>query len=139
MSTPKPLPAIDHLSAPFWEGCQEGRLRLQTCTACRKPQFPPGPVCTHCGSPDSEWIDSSGRASVYSWIVVRHPIPVEVYADDVPYVVALVELEEGVRMPTNIVDCAPEAVSAGMPLEVCFRDVSETITLPQFRPLTANR
>jgi uncharacterized OB-fold protein len=66
--------------------------------------------------------------------VVRHPIPAEIYRNEVPYVVALVELEEGVRMPTNIVGCAPEAVTAGMDLEVCFCDVGDGIRLPQFRP-----
>jgi len=131
----KPLPVIDHLSAPYWEACREGRLSLQTCAACGKHRFPPGPVCPECGSTDSRWIDSSGRARVYSWIVVRHPIPADVYADDVPYVVALVDLEEGVRMPTNIVGCAPEAVTPDMRLEVCFRKVSDTISLPQFKPV----
>jgi uncharacterized OB-fold protein len=64
---------------------------------------------------------------------VRHPIPADIYADEVPYVVALIDLEEGVRMPTNIVDCVPEAVTAGMPVEVCFRTVGD-FRLPQFRP-----
>lgn len=135
MSGPKPMPVVDHLSAPYWDGCREGRLLVQTCAACAKPRFPPGPVCPACGSPEAEWIASSGRARVYSWIVVRHPIPAEVYADEVPYVVALVELEEGVRMPTNIVGCAPEAVTAGMELEATFRDIGEGLRLPQFRPI----
>ncbi len=134
MSASKPVPAIDHLSAPYWEGCREGRLLLQTCTACGTARFPPGPVCTACGSGEAKWIESSGRARVYSWIVVRHPIPAEVYAGDVPYVVALVELEEGVRMPTNIVACAPEAIKADMPLELCFREIAGGVQLPQFRP-----
>ena len=72
---------------------------------------------------------------MFSWIVVRHPIPAEVYASEVPYVVALVDLEEGVRMVTNIIGCAPEAVTAGMRLEVVYKDVNETVTLPQFRPV----
>lgn len=131
----KPKPVVDHLSQPFWEGCREARLLLQTCGACGTPRFPPGPMCRECGSDRSQWIPASGRGRVYSWIVVRHPIPAEIYASEVPYVVALVELDEGVRMPTNIVDCAPEAVTANMPVEVCFRDVGG-MRLPQFRPVT---
>jgi hypothetical protein len=80
--------------------------------SARTPRFPPGPQCLQCGCESSTGSNASGRARVYSWIVVRHPVPAPIYAGDVPYVVALVELEEGVRMPTNIVDCAPEAVAA---------------------------
>jgi uncharacterized OB-fold protein len=76
---------------------------------------------------------ASGRGRVYSWIVVRHPIPADIYASEVPYVVALIELEEGVRMPSNIVECPPGEVTDGMAVHVCFRDV-DGVRLPQFRP-----
>ena len=134
MDTPKPKPVVDHLSAPFWAGCRDDRLLVQTCSACGTARFPPGPMCQKCGSEASTWIEARGGARVYSWIVVRHPIPADIYADEVPYVVALVELDEGVRMPTNIVGCAPEAVTAGMAVEVCFRDGEDGLRLPQFRP-----
>ncbi len=137
MSLPKPVPAADHLTAPYWQGCLEGTLRLQLCNSCGKGRFPPGPVCPHCKAAGAEWVESSGRASVYSWIVVRHPIPAEVYGEDVPYVVALVDLD-GVRMPTNIVGCAPEDVYGGMEVELSFKRVSDTLNLPQFRPLSTN-
>jgi len=130
----KPKPVVDHLSQPFWQGCREDRLLIQKCEACGTPRFPPGPMCHACGSERSQWSQASGHGRVYSWIVVRHPIPAEIYANDVPYVVALIELDEGVRMPSNIVDCAPETVVAGMLVEVCFRDVGE-VRLPQFRPI----
>src|SRR5688572_22551207 len=136
MALAKPTPVVDHLSAPFWEGCREDQLLVQTCGECGTPRFPPGPMCPACGSEQSAWKPATGRGRVYSWIVVRHPIPAEIYASDVPYVVALIDLDEGVRMPTNIVDCAPEAVTAGMPVEVCFRTVGD-LRLPQFRPLVA--
>jgi uncharacterized OB-fold protein len=71
---------------------------------------------------------------VFSWIVVVHPIPREIYADEVPYVVALIDLEEGARMASNIVGCAPGDVTAGMPVEVVFEKLTEEITLPKFRP-----
>jgi uncharacterized OB-fold protein len=81
-------------------------------------------------------IVSTGRAKVYSWIVVRHPIPADVYGSEVPYVVALVQLAEGPRMPTNIVGCSPEEVHADMPLELVFKDVTDTVSLPQYRPVS---
>ena len=133
----RPLPVVDHLSKPFWDGCREHRLPLKSCNACGKAHFPPGPICTQCRSADLTWVEAGGCGTVYSWIVVRHPIPSEIYEAEVPYVVALVDLAEGVRMPTNIVGCAPEDVRAGMPVELLFRDLPEGVSLPQFRPLPA--
>ncbi len=134
MSYMKPLPAPDPESAPFWEACRAHRLTIAHCLDCGQVRFPPTSFCSHCQSPRHDWIEASGKATVFSWIVVRHPVPKDVYAGDVPYIVALVTLEEGVRMPTNIVDCVPEAVTAGMALTVAFRDVTPEISLPVFRP-----
>ncbi len=131
----KPMPVPDADSRPFWEGCREHRLRIERCAECHTARFPPVGLCPHCGSKHSQWMTASGRGTVFSWIVVRHPVPKDIYAAEVPYVVALVELEEGVRMPTNIVGCAPEAIRAGMTVEVVFHDVSAEITLPRFRPI----
>jgi uncharacterized OB-fold protein len=130
----KPMPVPDADSRPFWEGCREHRLKIERCADCKTARFPPARLCPHCRSSRSEWITASGRGTVFSWIVVRHPVPKDIYAGEVPYVVALVELEEGVRMPTNVVGCAPEAIRAGMPVEVVFEEVSAEITLPRFRP-----
>lgn len=135
MGYPKPLPVIDHLSAPFWEACRNHELRLQCCDGCGQRRFPAGPICHRCGSKDSTWTLTEGRARVYSWIVVRHPIPADVYDDEVPYVVALVEFADGVRMPTNITGCDPETVVGGMEVVVTFEDIDENITLPKFAPV----
>jgi uncharacterized OB-fold protein len=133
MSQPKPRPALDPDSAPYWEACREHRLIVQRCGQCGKTRFPPGPTCPGCGATDHDWIASSGRGRVFSWIVVRHPVPAEVYAGDVPYVVALIELEEGVRLVSNVIGCVPEDVRANMPVTVVFDDVGE-VPLPKFRP-----
>ncbi len=130
----KPIPSLDFDSGPFWEACRQHRLLLQYCEDCRRPRFPPSGMCPHCRSTQSTWSAATGRGRLYSWIVIRHPIPRDVYAGDVPYVVALVDLEEGVRIPTNL-DCAPEGLTAGMPLEVAFHDVTSEVTLPKFRPV----
>ena len=130
----KPVPAPDHMTIPFWEGCKAHKLLIQRCKTCCTSYFPPGPLCTNCRSSDIEWVQASGKGTVYSWIVVRHPIPKDVYEGDVPYVVALINLDNGVRMPSNVVGCAPEAITDGMRVEVTFKDVTDTVTLPQFRP-----
>jgi uncharacterized OB-fold protein len=138
----RPLPVQDSLSANFWKACRNHKLSLQQCSACATAQFPPGPVCKKCRSTDLQWIESTGRGTVYSWIVVRHPVPKEIYGPEVPYVVALVDLEEGPRMPTNIVGCAPEDVTAHMKVQVVFRDLTDEVSLPQFTPIlgsTPNR
>jgi hypothetical protein len=130
----KPLPAPDPESAPFWEACKAHTLKIVRCLDCGHVRFPPTSFCPHCQSARHKWVEASGKATVFSWIVVRHPVPKDVYAGDVPYIVALVTLEEGVRMPTNIIDCAPEAVTANMKLTVRFRDVTPEISLPVFAP-----
>ncbi len=132
----KPVPAPDADSAPYWQGCREHRLLIQKCGGCGAVRFPPAGLCPDCGSAAHDWIATSGQGRVYSWIVVTHPVPKDIYAGDVPYVVALVELEEGVRLPTNIVACDPHDVTADMPVEVVFDDVDDTLTLPKFRPLS---
>jgi uncharacterized OB-fold protein len=134
MATPKPIPEADPDSAPFWAGCREGRLLLQRCADCRSFRYPPASRCAACGSAANEWVAATGRGRVFSWIVVRHPVPRDVYADEVPYVVALVALEEGPRMAANIVGCPPEAVQADMPVTVSFRE-RDNVTLPVFQPL----
>jgi uncharacterized protein len=137
VSYPKPLPVLDPETRPFWEACRQGRLVLQRCAECGHPRFPPTRFCSRCSSAKCDWIESKGEGIVFSWIVVRHPVPRDIYAQDVPYVVALVELAEGVRIPSNIVECTPEDISAGMPVKVVFRPVTADITLPLFEPTKA--
>ena len=134
MSYEKPLPVLDPESTPFWEATREHKLKIVRCADCGQVRFPPTSFCPNCNSAAHDWVEASGKATVFSWIVVRHPVPKDVYAMDVPYVVALVTLEEGVRMPTNIVGIDPDAVTAYMPLKVQFRDVTPEITLPVFAP-----
>lgn len=126
-----PLPRPTPLSEPHWSGCREGRLRVQRCRECGSHVFIPQPVCTHCLADALEWVDSSGRGTLYSFTTVHRPPRPEF---EVPYVVAIVELEEGFHMLSNLVDCPPEQLRIGLPVEVEFRPVSEEIHLPLFRP-----
>ena len=126
-----PLPRPTALSRPHWDGCREGVLRVQRCGGCGSYVFIPQAVCTECQTDALEWVESSGRGSVYSHTTVHRPPRPEF---DAPYVVAIVELEEGWHMLTNLVDCAPEEVAIGLSVEVDFREISDEITLPCFRP-----
>lgn len=129
----KPVPSPAPESVPYWEAAKQHRLTLQRCKACAKFWFPPSQACPHCMAADFEWVAVSGRGKVYSFVTfhrVYHPA----FATEVPYVVALVELEEGPRLLTNIVGVKPDAVSCEMPVKVVFDDVAETVSVPKFAP-----
>ncbi|MDI3341747.1 MAG: Zn-ribbon domain-containing OB-fold protein [Sphaerobacter sp.] len=136
MSTPsKPLPVADPITAPFWESLRAHAMQLQRCDACGRFVFYPRVVCPHCGSRALTWQPVAGTGVVHAFTIVhRHPNPA--FAAEIPYVVALVELDEGVRMLTNLVGVEPDPaqVRVGMPVEVVYEDVSDVVTLPQFRP-----
>ena len=134
MSAPHPgipLPRPTPLSRPHWDGCAEGVLRVQRCDDCGAFVFVPSPVCGSCRSMSLSWVDSSGRGTLYSYTTVHRP---QQPAFEVPYVVAIVELEEGWHMLSNLVDVSPDEVAIGMPLEVHFERKSDEIVLPYFRP-----
>ncbi len=127
--TPVPLPE----TAEFWAGCKRGELLIQKCAQCGKLRHYPRPACPYCTSEQYAWQKASGKATLYSYIIV-HPPTLPVFKDKVPYPVILVELEEGVRMVSNIVDCKNEDLKIGMPLAVLFDRINEDVTLPKFRP-----
>ena len=130
----RPLPVPDVESAPFWEGCKQSRLLIQRCGD--HFQFPPTSYCTRCNSRAPQWYEASGRGLVYSWIVVHVPIPREIYGSQVPYITALVDLAEGPRLCTNLIEVSPNDVRAGMLVEVTFQAVGDgTFSLPFFRPV----
>jgi uncharacterized OB-fold protein len=125
---PEPTQETQH----FWDGTRAGEIRLQRCAACAKIYFPPRPFCPECGSRAVEVFAASGRARLYSYVIHHRPAP----GFTPPYAIAVVELEEGPRMMTNIVDCpqTPEALVLDMPLEAVFAPLDDRITLPLFRP-----
>jgi uncharacterized protein len=129
----KPVPVPTQETRPYWEGCKRHELRIQRCTACGHYQFYPRLYCDKCFSDDVEWITASGRATVYTFTIVHRP-PSDAFKGDLPYVVALVKLEEGPSMMTNIVGCPPEQVAIGMAVKVTFDDLTDEITIPKFRP-----
>ena len=128
---PVPTPETEH----FWEGTKAGELRLQRCDECEQVYFPPRPFCSACGSRSVSVFRASGRGSLHSYVINYRPAP----GFDGPYAIAVVELEEGPRMMTNIVDSpqTPEALILDMPLQVVFTEMDEKISLPHFRPAEA--
>lgn len=128
----KPTPEPTEEVVPVLEAAAEGKLLIQRCSACGEHQFYPRVLCTHCGAGTPEWVEASGRGRVHTFSVVhRNGMPG--WRDEVPYVVAVIELEEGPRIMTNVVDCDPGDVSVEMPVEVTFVEQGEQ-TLPKFRP-----
>jgi uncharacterized OB-fold protein len=130
--TERPLPAITPETRHFWEGTRTGELRLQKCAACNHVYFPPRPFCSQCASSDVSVFRASGRATLYSYVIHHRPVPGFVP----PYSIAVVELEEGPRMMTNIMEVpqTPEDLRLDMPLEVVFQRINDEIFLPLFRP-----
>ncbi len=129
----KPLPGIDDFQRPFWEAAKRHELVLQRCRKCGSFRYPPGLMCHECLSDDLEWTRVSGRGTVFTWTVFHrayHPA----FAAEVPYAVVAVELEEGPRMLSNLVNCKLEDIRIGMPVVVTFDDASAEISLPKFRP-----
>ena len=125
---------MDPDAAPWWEGVARGELRYQFCLDCQKAFFYPRTVCPNCLSEKVEWRVSSGRGEIYARTVVRRG-PGASFARRVPYVVALVDLEEGFRMMTNIVECPVDQVKVGMKVGVVFGEGAEGERLPFFKPL----
>ena len=130
----KPLPHPTELSRPFWEGTRQGKLLVQHCAACHFWIWTPQAACPKCLKEDWEWTLASGRGTVYSFTVVHRPPDPVAFANDVPYVIAVVELAEGAYMQTNIVGCPPGDVHVGMPVQVTFEKATDNITLYKFRP-----
>jgi uncharacterized OB-fold protein len=120
---------------PFWAGCREGRLMLPWCRACRRYHFYPRALCPHCGADEIAWKQASGKGTVYTFAVVRQPIE-RAFAELVPYVIAIIELEEGVRMLSHVTSTDPDNVRCGMGVAVEFKPYSEKTVLPTFHPIS---
>ncbi len=130
--TARPLPYITPLTQPFWDATKAGRLEVQRCTACGHMRFPPSQVCEDCLSEEAQWVQVSGRGTVWSVCEFHRQYFKGI---DVPYNVALVRLEEGPRMYTNIVGAAYDQIEPGMKVEAVFEPVTDGVTLLKFRPV----
>ena len=137
MAYNKPLPQPTPETQPFWDSMKRHQMQVQRCRACREFYFYPRPFCPRCYSRDVAWEDVSGKATLETYVINHRAAPR--FEEDAPYVIAVVTLAEGPRMMTNLVEVEPEAASLppDLALEVVYDDVTDEITLPKFRPVSA--
>ena len=128
----KPLPTLTEENRPFWEGAREGFLRMQKCYSCSHIRFPISHVCPDCLSYEFEWKNLSGRGEIFAYIIY-HQLYNKAFMKDIPYNVALVQLEEGPRMYSNVIGCSNNSAKVGDKVVAVFDSVTSEITIPKFR------
>jgi uncharacterized protein len=129
----KPLPAPTPVTAPFWNGLKEGRILVQRCQDCHGWVFYPRSHCSHCLSDRLEWREVTGEATLYTFTITRQPTAPH-FADEVPQLLAVVELAHGIRMTSTLVNVREDDIRVGMKLAPCFDRVSDAVTLLRFQP-----
>ena len=128
----KPIPETQPWSEIFWEGTKQGKLLIQVCKDCKSNIFYPRKFCPECWSGNLDWIEASGKAKIYTFSTAYSMVEPK-FMDELPYTIAYVDLDEGIRMMTRIVDCKPEDLSLDMDVEVLFHERNGYF-LPYFRP-----
>jgi len=127
---PLPTPSID--SKPYWDGLKNHRLLLQKCGNCGKIRHYPRPACDACYSMEVDWTEASGRGTVHTWTETHHPFHVG-FRGETPYILVTVDLDEGVRLQSQLIGAKLEDLKIGLPVEVVFQDATADVTLPLFR------
>jgi uncharacterized OB-fold protein len=130
----RPLPVSTTELDTYWEKAKAHELWIKRCGDCNKAFFYPREICPNCFSRNTSWIKCSGRGTLHAFAIV-HRAPMPAFGDHVPYVTAFIDLEEGARIPSNLVDVEfdPAKIKIGTPVEVVFEDVTAEVTLPKFR------
>ena len=130
----KPVPQPTPETKPYWDAAKRHELSIQRCTACGKHYFYPRPYCPHCLSDKTEWTTVSGKGTLLTYVINHRPAPG--FENEAPYVIAIVKLDEGPHLMTNIVQVEPkpENLPVGLPVEVVFDDVNDEIAVPKFKP-----
>jgi uncharacterized OB-fold protein len=134
----KPLPIPTQWSQPFWDAAKQHKFVLKKCSKCGFIDHPPYLYCTNCHADEHEWVETSGKATLAAYAINQFGVPFPFWAD-LPYVVAMIDLPEGPRMISNIVECDHDKLENGMELEVVFDDVTDEITLPKWRPVDESK
>jgi uncharacterized protein len=129
----KPIPVPSAESQAYWDGLRDRKLLMPRCDACGNYWFPPSLLCPHCNATNWTWTSTSGRGRIFSY-VVYHRIYHPGFADEVPYAVAVIELDEGPRMVSNVIGIAPDKLACDLRVQVVYQPITDTITLPKFKP-----
>ncbi len=132
MAYKKPLPSLNADNMPFWDGCKVHQLKFQKCSVCGYVRWPASILCPQCHSTDTEWIAASGKGKVYTFVVFHH-VYHKAFENEIPYVTAVIKLEEGPHLLSNIIDCDPNEVNCDMPVQVKWEDVGEGFSIPKFK------
>ena len=135
MTYMKPLPQPNADTKAFWDGCKEHQLRFQKCHDCEHVRWPPSVICPLCYSRYTDWIVASGKGIIYTFAVYHHSYN-KAFDNEIPYVTAIIELEEGPHILSNIVDCNPGELKCDMPVSVVWDDITEEFSLPKFSTST---
>ena len=130
---PNPAPAIDPETKPYWDATLEGKLIIRHCNACGENHWYPRTLCPFCGSVDTEWLETAGKGTIYTFAITRKGLGH--YGGVGPYVLAFVTLDEGPTMLTNIIECDVDALRIGDRVEVVFHKTEAEAALPRFRPV----
>lgn len=130
----KPLPQTTPEAKEYWEGCKKHKLLIQKCKDCGTFRHYPRVLCPKCISWNYDWTKVSGKGKIYTWTVAVQPFH-PAFVDEAPYAVIIVELDEGIRIVSNLKEAKPEDIYIGMPVEVIFESITEDVTLPQFKPI----
>ena len=128
----KPLPAMRGLTKEFYDWCGRGELRFQRCDDCNAWRHVPREMCGECGSWSWQWQRSTGRGTVFTWTTIERPLSPS-FKDACPYAPVVVEMEEGVRLLSELTDCPPDQLQMGMAVEVVYDSVTPEVTLPKFK------
>jgi uncharacterized OB-fold protein len=125
------LPTVEDDTRPFWDAAKEGRFLVRRCNACRAVHHYPRPFCPACWSDDVEWLEASGRATLYTWSTV-HVNDLPPFAERIPYIAAVVELEEGPKVMTTLVDCDGSDLTIGIAVQAQYREIADGVVVPVF-------
>jgi uncharacterized protein len=131
----KPLPKILPETEEYWKAAKRHELFLQRCKNCGQVIYFPRIICFKCLSDELEWFKSKGCGTVYSYTIIRYQIAHKSFEPDVPYIYAIIDLDEGVRMISNVINIVPSKINIGMRVKVIFEDVTNEVSIPKFEPL----
>ena len=130
---PRPIPPVTDLTQPYWDAAQQDQLVIQSCDACLSPQFPPRAHCAACGADTLSWQPVSGEGVIYTYTIAHRP-PHPVFKEQCPLVIAVVELAEGPRLMSNIIDCTEADLEVGLTVHVAFEPIEDSdLKLPVFK------
>jgi len=135
MTYQKPLPQPNADDRFFWDGCKEHKLLFQSCRSCGLVRWPPSIICPSCYSSDTRIVEAKGKGKIYTY-AVYHQVYHPGFENEIPYVTAVIEMEEGPHFLSNIIDCDPDGLKCDLPVEIVWDNITQEFSLPKFKPIS---